>query len=75
MKADVVVVGGGIAGMSAAVRALEEGASVILLERANAERGGNTPQNRTGACVRLTRLAKTLKRVSRRMPRPTLTRR
>ena len=43
MKADVVVVGGGIAGMSAAVRALEEGASVILLERANAaERGGNT---------------------------------
>tara|TARA_Y100001934_G_scaffold10095_1_gene13139 strand:- start:178 stop:1629 length:1452 start_codon:yes stop_codon:yes gene_type:complete len=43
MKADVLVVGGGIAGMSAAVRALEEGASVILLERANAaERGGNT---------------------------------
>ena len=41
MKADVVVVGGGIAGMSAAVRALEECASVILLERANAaERGG-----------------------------------
>ena len=42
-SADVVVVGGGIAGMSAAVRALEQGASVVLLERApEAERGGNT---------------------------------
>jgi tricarballylate dehydrogenase len=43
LRADVVVVGGGIAGMSAAVCALEQGASVILLERATAaERGGNT---------------------------------
>ena len=40
---DVVVVGCGIAGLSAAVGALEAGARVLLLERApREERGGNT---------------------------------
>jgi tricarballylate dehydrogenase len=40
---DVVVAGCGIAGLSAAVSALEEGASVAVIERAPlAERGGNT---------------------------------
>ncbi len=43
MSADVVIVGCGIAGLSAAVSALEAGARVALLERApRAERGGNT---------------------------------
>ena len=40
---DVVVVGGGIAGLCAALTAREEGASVMLAEKApQAERGGNT---------------------------------
>ncbi len=40
---DVVVVGGGIAGLSAAVSATEHGAKVALLDRASAtEMGGNT---------------------------------
>lgn len=40
---DVVVAGCGIGGLSAAVAALESGASVAILERApEAERGGNT---------------------------------
>ena len=43
LDTDVVIVGSGIAGLSAAVRALESGARVVLLERApEAERGGNT---------------------------------
>jgi tricarballylate dehydrogenase len=41
--ADVVVVGGGVAGLSAAAAALQGGASVILLERSGPEdRGGQT---------------------------------
>lgn len=40
---DVVVVGGGVAGLSAGVAAAEAGASVALLDRASeAETGGNT---------------------------------
>lgn len=40
---DVVVVGGGIAGLSAAISAAEDGARVALLDRATAEEtGGNT---------------------------------
>ena len=40
---DVVVAGCGIGGLSAALSALEDGASVAILERASvAERGGNT---------------------------------
>ncbi len=42
-QADVVVVGGGIAGISAALEAAENGAQTILLEKAPEEqRGGNT---------------------------------
>lgn len=40
---DVVVIGGGIAGLSAALSALDSGADVILLEKApKLQRGGNT---------------------------------
>ncbi len=43
LNADVIVVGCGIAGLSAAASAAEVGASVVLLERATKEdRGGNT---------------------------------
>ena len=43
MSHDVIVVGGGGAGMCAALSAREQGASVLVLERAPAEqRGGNT---------------------------------
>jgi tricarballylate dehydrogenase len=42
-ECDVVVVGGGIAGLSAAVSSAEAGASVLLLERSvKSETGGNT---------------------------------
>ena len=41
LTADVIIVGGGGAGMSAAVTAIEEGASVILIEKAGFL-GGNT---------------------------------
>ncbi len=42
-EADVIVVGGGVAGLSAALAAREAGARVLLLEAApESERGGNT---------------------------------
>src|SRR5262245_26272895 len=43
MQSDVLIVGGGLAGLSAALAARELGASVLVLERApRAERGGNS---------------------------------
>jgi tricarballylate dehydrogenase len=43
VECDVVVIGGGIAGLSAAITAMHEGAEVILLEKApKLQRGGNT---------------------------------
>src|SRR2546426_3760208 len=43
VECDVVVIGGGIAGLSAAIAAMHEGAEVILLEKApKLQRGGNT---------------------------------
>jgi tricarballylate dehydrogenase len=50
--ADVIVVGCGVAGLSAAVAAQERGANVLLLERApEEERGGNS--RHTGAWLRM----------------------
>lgn len=40
-EADVVVIGGGLAGSTAAIQAAEEGASVIVLETANTYRSGS----------------------------------
>ena len=43
VECDVAVIGGGIAGLSAAITAMHEGAEVILLEKApKLQRGGNT---------------------------------
>jgi tricarballylate dehydrogenase len=53
LQCDVAVVGCGVAGLSAALSALEAGASVIVLERApEHDRGGNTRW--TGALLRVT---------------------
>lgn len=53
IKCDVAVVGCGVAGLSAALSALESGANVVVLERAPKEdRGGNTRW--TGALLRVT---------------------
>jgi len=40
MQADVLIAGGGIAGLMAAIRAGESGASVIVAEKANTKRSG-----------------------------------
>ena len=43
VECDVAVIGGGIAGLSAAITAMHEGAEVILIEKApKLQRGGNT---------------------------------
>lgn len=56
--ADVVVVGGGVAGLSAAVSAAESGARVVLVDRAPAhEMGGNTRY--TEAFLRMASLEET----------------
>ncbi|MDR2088882.1 MAG: FAD-binding protein [Clostridiales Family XIII bacterium] len=41
LRTDVLIVGGGIAGSMAAIRAKEEGVDVIVLEKANTWRSGN----------------------------------
>ena len=49
---DVLVVGGGNAALCAALRAREEGASVLLLESAHKiERGGNSCHTRNLRCM------------------------
>lgn len=40
-KADVLIIGGGIGGLQAAISAGEKGASVIVAEKANVKRSGN----------------------------------
>lgn len=40
IEADVLVVGGGIAGLMAAIHAAEQGASVMVVEKANTKRSG-----------------------------------
>ena len=44
LESDVLIVGGGIAGLMAAIAAADKGASVILLDKANAQRGGSHGQ-------------------------------
>lgn len=41
IEADVVVVGGGIAGLMAAIHAAEKGANVLIAEKANTKRSGS----------------------------------
>ena len=41
MQADVLVIGGGLAGCSAAIRARELGASALLVEKSHVRRSGN----------------------------------
>ncbi|MCR5701688.1 MAG: FAD-binding protein [Lachnospiraceae bacterium] len=41
LKTDVVVIGGGLAGSLASIRVKEDGADVIVLEKANTNRSGN----------------------------------
>ncbi|MDR1605049.1 MAG: FAD-dependent oxidoreductase [Gracilibacteraceae bacterium] len=38
---DVLILGGGVAGLAAAIRARERGAKVVVLEKSHAERSGN----------------------------------
>ena len=38
LESDVLIVGGGIAGLMAAIAAADKGASVILLDKANTKR-------------------------------------
>ena len=40
LESDVLIVGGGIAGLIAAIAAADKGASVILLDKANTKRSG-----------------------------------
>ena len=41
MEADVLVVGGGIAGLMAAINAADQGVSVVVAEKANTKRSGS----------------------------------
>ena len=40
LDADVAVIGGGIAGLMAAIAAADKGAQVVLLDKANTKRSG-----------------------------------
>lgn len=40
LESDVLIVGGGIAGLMAAIAAADKGASVTLLDKANTKRSG-----------------------------------
>ena len=44
LESDVLIVGGGIAGLMAAIAAADKGASVTLLDKANTKRSGYRPQ-------------------------------
>ena len=46
MEADVLVIGGGIAGCFAAIKASEQGAKVILVDKGFAGKSGQTPYAR-----------------------------
>ncbi len=41
LKADVLVIGGGIAGLMAAIRAADNGADVLIAEKAHVKRSGS----------------------------------
>lgn len=41
LKADVVIMGGGLAGLNAAIAAAERGANVVILDKGKIERSGN----------------------------------
>ncbi len=41
LQADVVIVGGGLAGLNAAIAAAEQGARVVVMDKAKIERSGN----------------------------------
>ena len=43
MEADVLVVGGGLAGCTAAIKAREQGVSVILVDKGYVGKSGQTP--------------------------------
>ena len=49
IKADVLVVGGGIAGCFAAIKAKEKGANVVIVDKGSVGKAGQTPHGNTFA--------------------------